>query len=58
MSDPAGNWLEIVGEVDGLDWDWFVGEEQPDERRFLTLRDVAGVIMSMCEFVLDHKQGV
>lgn len=53
----TGNWLEIVGEVDGLDWDLFVGEEEPDERRFLTLRDVASVIMSMCEFVLDHKLG-
>lgn len=51
----TGNWLDIVDEVDGLDWDLFVGEEQPDERRFLTLRHVASAIMSMCEFVLDHK---
>ena len=50
-----GNWLEIVGEVDDLDWDLFVGEAEPDGRRFLTLHHVAGAIAEMCEFVRGYK---
>lgn len=57
IESKDGEWLWVVNEVDDLDWDLFVGEEQPDERRFLTLRHVANAIAEMCEFVRGYKWG-
>lgn len=48
----AGNWLEILDEVEGLSWD------DVDDDSTLTLVHLADAIHEMCYFALFHKEVV